>query len=453
MSANRNVRKLQRRRLLQLVPAAGLGAAFPWSRQAEAQGGIRRLLMFYTPHGTMVHDQRGPSMYPTGTEADFQLHNVFQSLEPYQDRMVFFDHTLGRAFQNGADNRNASAPGVVTGSHTVGMVFQWTGGGLVPGDIFRTHGASYGWNSHGSIDQIIGNRINSRPLTLGIDCGPDQRPGARMIYAGPGQPVNPIMGASNALQQVFGAAVERSPEANLQLERRRALVLGAIRTDLERVRSRFGVRAARRLDAHAARIRDLEALTASPPGETTCERPDVGPGSNLSQQIDQMGRVAAIALACGTHRIVSIQCRIGDNDNSTYSGMTGRHHSTSHEGGRTRELEPVRQFYAERFAELLRSLESHREGDGTLLDHTLVVWGSECGSHENQGPHSEHRYNAPFVIAGGGRQGVQQGRWRPNVNQDRNRMLVSMAHYMGVTDIEQVGDADPGQGTVSELLA
>ena len=83
-----------------------------------------------------------------------------------------------------------------------------------------------------------------------------------------------------------------------------------------------------------------------------------------------------------------------------------------------------------------------------MLDHTMVVWGSEIADGN-----SHEMNNMPFVVAGGGAYGVRTGRFLNFNGAIHQRLLVSMAHYMGLTTIQKVGDLDTGSGPLPGLLA
>ena len=85
------------------------------------------------------------------------------------------------------------------------------------------------------------------------------------------------------------------------------------------------------------------------------------------------------------------------------------------------------------------------EGSGTLLDNTVVVWTSELSSGNN---HSMR--NMPYVIAGGASY-FDTGRYVRFGGDDHSRLLVSLCHAMGLTDISRVGDDEYDQGPLAGL--
>jgi hypothetical protein len=104
-------------------------------------------------------------------------------------------------------------------------------------------------------------------------------------------------------------------------------------------------------------------------------------------------------------------------------------------------------WFSEKFAVLLDKLDAVREGNGTMLDNTLVVWGTEVAT----GAHNFD--NVPFIVAGGGAKGVRSGRLLNAGGAFHHRLLVSIAQYMGQNDITRFGDLDAGSGGLPGLLA
>jgi hypothetical protein len=113
------------------------------------------------------------------------------------------------------------------------------------------------------------------------------------------------------------------------------------------------------------------------------------------------------------------------------------------------QLAQIYTFYAQKFAALLDRLAAVKEGAGTLLDNTLVVWGSELGKGNS------HSFaQVPFVVAGGAAGAVRTGRFlQVAAGTPHNRLLVAIAHAMGATTINTVGSTDTGSGPLSGLLA
>ncbi|AUX35384.1 uncharacterized protein SOCE836_075750 [Sorangium cellulosum] len=118
----------------------------------------------------------------------------------------------------------------------------------------------------------------------------------------------------------------------------------------------------------------------------------------------------------------------------------------SHDGqDRRRELQEIDAWYSEQIAYLLGRLDAVREGDGTLLDNTLVVVGRELGS-------TAHRMErVPFVMAGGAGGALKTGRYLGYDGADHAKLLVSIAQLMGL-ETSSIGNRKRDSGPLSGLV-
>lgn len=442
-----NARRFRRERRAFLQALGGVGAVtaaaslFPWLRTAAQSAGAtaqRKLVLFYTPHGTVWDKWR-----PSGGETDFKLSYILEPLMAHREKIAIVD---GLGIAEPYEHR---VP------HTYDLPALFTGSPIDTSatDFYRDdHMVSYGWNTGTSIDQTIAGRLAAttplRTLELGTQCG-GSNPASRMIYAGPAQPRQPLDRPSLAWEQVFRDATQPVPDTS-QLLRRRA-ILDTVIEDLKSVQPRLGASDKRRLDAHATALSEIEA--GLQPVETSCALPTKPGDGNLDVEIDRQGALIAAALACGQTRIASMQVTKGDNDGALYPwvGITSSgHHSVSHDNSdpATALLTELYRWYAERFAQLLTAMAAIPDADGTsLLDNTLVIWGSEIGVGWNH-----DCTNIPFIVAGGTAHGVRGGRSLRPTGQRHNRLLVTAAHYMGLTDITSYGSTDDGEGPLAGLL-
>jgi hypothetical protein len=433
---------LSRRAFLQRAGMLGGAAAlFPWlrARRARAQAMAEpKLLLFYTPHGTVWDQWR-----PNGTETDFTLSPILEPLVDHVSRMVIVD---GLEMVSGTEYYIP---------HTYTMPLLWTGSPIdtATSDFCRDdHMRCFGWNTGVSIDQFIASELDVQTpyptIELGYACG-GQHPASRMIYGGPSEPKSPVDDPLRAFQTFF-------PDLNPDMEAaardalRRRSVLDAVRSDLGSHRGRLSSDDRARLDAHAEALRELERALV--PSDVVCARPNEPADLNSETAIDRQSDMVAAVLGCGLTRIASMQVRIADNDNSLYPWVgldAGGHHTLSHDSSDTAQmtLAQVYRWYSQRFAYLLDKLATTPDVDGSsVLDNTLVVWGSELGrawDHDIS--------NVPFICAGGAA-GMNGGRYLQVSGQRQNRLLVSACHAMGLTEVATYGSLDNGEGSLAGLL-
>jgi Protein of unknown function (DUF1552) len=428
--------RLSRRWFMGGGAAAGSALAlFPWL-SATAAPAAPRILLFFTPHGT-VWDQWRPS----GGETDFELSPILEPLAAHRERMVIVD---GVELKVGTDYYIP---------HTYTMPLLWTGSPIdtSTAEFCREdHGQCFGWNTGVSVDQfiasqLVGTQTPYSSIELGLGCG-GLHPATRMIYTAPAMPRSPLDSPELAFSTLFGGV---DPD-DLQAEkdaRRRSSVLDRVVADFGERRAQLSPSDQARLDAHGDSIRELElTLTA------VCDAPAAPVGVDSQTAIDRQSDLIASALGCGLSRVASMQVRIADNDNTLYPWVgldTGGHHTLSHDSsaGTQATLALLYRWYAERFAYLLDRLAATPDADGrSVLDNTLVIWGSELGQAWNH-----DIGNVPFVFAGA-TDLLRGGRYLSGSTIEHGRVLVSACHAMGLTDVTQYGSLDTGMGALPGLF-
>jgi hypothetical protein len=109
-------------------------------------------------------------------------------------------------------------------------------------------------------------------------------------------------------------------------------------------------------------------------------------------------------------------------------GLPQNHHYYQHDGGfRPSELEKIYTWYSEQFAYLVGALRDVKIGDHSLLDETVLFWGSEL-----QRPPTHDKSNMPFVLAGKGG-GMRSGRYVKYNGDSHNGLLLSILRLFGDT--------------------
>lgn len=405
----------------------------PW--RAFAQGDSpypRRLIVFYQPNGTKRELCRPPD---GSTEFDWTPGPLLSPLNHLAEHLVLFD---------GIDMTVAGAgPG---GPHQRGMACVLTGQVITEGDYVGGDGRRAGWAGGPSIDQYAAGRLSpGTPLStleLGVRVQ-EAVPRGRIIYRGVDQPVPPENDPLTAYARIFGPGGE-APDPGVVRQRllRRRSVLDAVRGDFAALNAKVAAEDRVKLEQHADALRALErrleAIAARP---DTC-RPDAPSsmdamleetfGQATRAQIDLMVN----ALACDVTRFASLQCSTSVNAlRFTFLGVNDQQaHSLSHAGDGNAlmqvQWERMLLWYSEQFAYLLSRLAAVPEGDGTLLDNTLVLWVNEI-SRGNTHSHVD----MPFVLAGGKNMGLRTGRYlKYAAGTSHNDLLVSILNLLGLAE-------------------
>ena len=395
----------------------------------------RRALFVYVPDGCI------PSLWhPTGGETDFVLPSMSAPLEPIRDDLVFLS------------GLSMYGPG---SSHEGGIAKLLTGGG--EGGV--------------SLDILLGEELGRatphRSLQLGVGTT-FQNSSRAMSFVGAGQPVYPDDDPLNAFARLFGGVDVGDDERALN-ERRQRSVLDAALGDLRALRARLGTTERAKLDQHLDALREVEGRLGQAAGQA-CELVDfnrtgfaVDPGDrypktyHLEERFQQVGRLqgdlATLALSCGATNVVSLMwshpvspTRIPE------SGASLGNHDASHYGSldsdNARDFIALKRWFMEEFVHLVEQLRAIPDGDGSLLDSTLILLGSELGD----GDRHDHD-DCPFVLAGGGLRGgraLRYGGTNGGDNEPHSKLLVSFAQQLGV-DLAEFGYTGHGTGGLNGL--
>jgi len=427
--------ELSRRMFVGAVGASAITLPFWRVLQGQAQPTTfpKRLLLVFSPNGTWPDE-----FYPDGGERDFTMRRILAPLEAHRNDLLILE---------GVDQEiSYTGPG---DGHQKGMGCLWTGVELLPGDTMGGCDSCppVSWSSGMSVDQRvaaeIGGETRFRSVELGIDVGGAENVWTRMVYRSPGEPLPPEDDPHQAFERLFGDLGADPTGA----ERRRTLrrsVLDYARGDFDRLMPRLGRDDQVKLESHLQSVREIERrLESTVELGAACMAPTLGPELDLRDDnnapaiFDRMTEMMVMAFACDLTRVGSLQWNRSVGQLSfPFIGVPDRHHDLSHEGDSNADavekIIRINTWYAEQFANLLDQLRAVPEGDGTLLDNTLVVWGNELGKGN-----SHTRRNCPFVLAGGGG-GFEMGRYLTFDGASHCDLLNSILTGFGID--ERFGD-------------
>jgi hypothetical protein len=235
-------------------------------------------------------------------------------------------------------------------------------------------------------------------------------------------------------------------------------VLDEVREDLARVAAALPAEDRRLLEEHAALVRGLERDLAAASPAAPHAVPVLDPA--IVEHNDAMPRISRMqvellvsALAADFTRVATLQYTnsVGQ-PRMKWLGIDEGQHRLSHEPDTNEaaqdKLTRINAWYAGEIAHLAKRLAETPEpgGDGSLLDHTTIVWTNELGEGN-----SHSRNDIPWVLLGGGL-GFATGRAIHCGRVPHNRLLLALAHAMGHTTLERFGNPDfCGDGPLAGL--
>ncbi len=442
------MKKLHRRHFLAGLGVGAATLALPFARtlEAKASGDFpKRFVAFFSPNGSL-HDR-----WASGSGTDFTLGPILEPLAPFREKLLLV---------RGLDmDCSREGPGA---GHQKGIGGLLTGMPLNDGEFSGGNGDVYsGWASGPSIDQRIAREVGSETrygsLELGVTVrGSNNRD--RLAYRGSDDPIPPDNDPWNVYRRLF-ADLGADPSGLQRVRDERQSVIDLVRGDLMELEGKLGASERHRLDAHLESLRDVERrMDAAAAAGAACENP------MLPRRIDPMNRdnhpeIAALqldllsmAFACDLTRVGTVLFA-GATSGQTFNwlGFGESHHSLSHESDSNtsaqNKLQRINHFYAEQIAYFLAKLDAIPEGDGTMLDNTVVFWG---GALSKGNTHS--RKNMDFLVAGSGGGYLKTGRLMEFTGRQHNDLLVTLANACGVA-IDRWGHPGYTEGPLGRLVA
>lgn len=232
-----------------------------------------------------------------------------------------------------------------------------------------------------------------------------------------------VLGGARELRKTLPTADQRKLDEYLDSVRSVERRIAAIETrQQEAALKKAGVRSSRRGESD------------SPPIEIK-----IPEGDKRSEYMQVMCDLAVLALQTDTTRVFSY---IGSTPNGvSYPelGFNDKHHSQTHHNNEpemVRKVAAIAAFNIEQFAYMVKKMHALREGDGTLLDNCILMWGSGL---EDGNKHT--RANLPFILAGKGGGSLQTGRYLPDVRGNQGDLLTTLLACAGIPLDRPIGIA------------
>lgn len=421
---------------LPFLASLKLGPFGKAARAAEGGPFPKRFIVMFSPNGTIKKN-----WLPQGDGANFTFSRILEPLAPFKDDLLVLDGISMLTAKHGVGD-----------GHQTGMGHMLTAVELLEGDLFAGGGDSgnAGWAGGISVDQAIANVVGKATKLKSLELG-CQVHGAtiwsRMSYLGPNQPIPPENDPKAVFDRLF-ADMSISPAEVLKRDRRRKSILDLVKGEYAALTPKLDAFDRQKLEAHLDAIREVEKrLQTDVTGVSeSCVLPTepAYPAHMEPQNYEAVGKLQmdmlVAAMQCDLTRVGSIQFSHSVSGHVfTNLGLSQGHHDLSHEGDSNEDAQEkltlINRYYAEQMAYLVRRLKETPEGDGNLLDNTVVVWVNELGKGN-----SHSRDEVPYVMAGSCGGFFQTGRFeRFLTTTPHNDFLCTLQRAMGVS-IDRFGD-------------
>jgi Protein of unknown function (DUF1552) len=407
-----------------------------------------RLSFVYIPNGVTLNQWT-----PAGAGRGFEFSRILKPLEPFRDRTMVLS---GLAQQNG----NALGDG--PGDHARAAACYLTG--VHPK---KTAGADI--QNGVSVDQIAAAHIGTETRFPSLELGCDESrtvgncdSGYSCAYTNsvswrsPSSPMPPETNPRLAFERLFGgldAGLDPGTRARRRRQRRSILDLVADRTNS--LVSTLGPSDRRKMDEYLTSIREIERRIQLAEQDTREVTPDFempsGVPVTFAEYATLMYDIQAVAFQADLTRVSTLMIgREGSLRTYPEIGVPDPHHPLTHHQNNAEWIEKITKvntFHMELFAKFVGKLRSMPEGDGTVLDHSIIVYGSGI-SDGNEHTHED----LPVLLVGGGGslQGNRHVVYEPNTPM--TNLYLTLLDRVGVRQ-ESIGDSTGQIAHLSEVYS
>ena len=457
---------IPRRTLLAGMGTTAAGVMLRPLFAAAAGASPTRLLVVHRPCGTFLD-----AFFPSGGDATtFTLPSILQPFAALKDNMVIVNGvTCPRDPGWPGDKHGAGMMTMMTGRRPIEIPGTNSGGdpnaknqtaaGISFDQLMLQKAAALQGTSTPSIQATA-----YRPSSVGL-------PVFKVLsYAGPNQPLFGEVRQAVLFDSLFGAAMpDLSPERAATLRARETGVLDFVNQDLARLRGTVPKSQLPKLDAHLAGIQALQKKLNAPAAgagtQPACQPPMLAALPSQTQTdeltVDEVQHqtlsrnlmsIILTAFQCDLTRVATFSFVAGNSlirfskILPNFTNPAG-HHDISHQADQHAAHAQADTFYSQLLAEMIQNMKNTPDGDGSLLDHTLVVYLNEVAIGAN---HTIE--NMPILMFGGKNLKLQTGRHLQFGGKYMTDVWTAVAAAMGVP-MTTFGDPAFNKGTVVGLFA
>ena len=276
-----------------------------------------------------------------------------------------------------------------------------------------------------TVDQIAAQEIGQGPQLPSLELGLDLLDvvgqcddGYECVYqhnlswSSPTTPLPYEAHPRLVFERLFGEG--GSVEERTRTLQKKASLLDRVRRDIQRLQKELGTSDRTKVDQYLDSVREVERrIQGAEQGAAENPMPDmerpIGVPTSYADHARLMFDLQVLALQADITRVISFQLA-RETSTRSYSeiGVPEPHHPLTHHGNdaeKVAKVAKINQFHVSLFAYLVEKLKETPDGDGSLLDHSMYLYGSGMGN-----PNAHDHINLPIMVAGGGGGKLKGGR-------------------------------------------
>jgi len=356
-----------------------------------------RMGFFYIPHGAIMgNTSHGPQMdrwTPSGAGADFKLSPILSSLEPHKRYVTSFGNLQNQAMAGGV---HSLAPAT------------WLSG-------TRPDKGSAGASMSTTLDQLVAQHIGQNTTLPSLELASETTQQAAacsgsacfynttLSFRDSHSPLPMEYNPRKVFAQLFGEG--DTPAERTAISSQTRSLLDRINDRTRALRRDLGAGDQAVLDHYLDTMREIERRVqlASSRDLSSIDVPEapIGELPAFAAQVDLMFDLIALAYQADLTRVASY-IMVAEGTNRTYNhiGVSDAFHPVSHHANdldRINKLVKIQTWHMERFAAFVKKLGAIPDGDGTLLDHAMFLYGSNMSNSDRH-----NGYPLPTILVGGG---------------------------------------------------
>ncbi len=412
-----------------------LDAMVPAFAAARAAKPPLRMGFVYVPNGIMMRDWN-PSYEGKLTE----LPRVLKPLEPYKDDILLMGnltHNTGRALLDGAGDHGRCCGSYLTGvqvrKSTTNIKASVSMDQLVAREVGRA-------TRFPSLEIGLEDARQSGDCDSGYSCAYTNN----LAWRSETQPLPPVLDPRALFERLFGDGVALSPAARARNAKYRRSILDFVTEDTRKLEAGLGPTDRRKLDEYLSSIREVERQIEKAEHDNQQIDPHMdkpyGVPADFAEHYKLMTDMMTIAFQADLTRVMTfLVTHEGTSRAYREIGISDGHHPLTHHRNQEELMEKVSQintYHMKQFAGWVEKLKSIREGDSSLLDNMMLVYGAGL-SDGNRHLHED----LPTLIAGNAGGTIKTGR-RVVYRRETPmcNLFLEMMDRMGV-HMEHFGDA------------